>query len=48
MVQAERGWFYAKKEVENIEYKFFVWGFVLEKIDFEFRLGTPALYHVSL
>ena len=29
------GWFYAKKEVENIEQKFFVWGFVFEKIDLE-------------
>ena len=30
MVQAERMLFDAKKEVENIEYKFFVWGFVFE------------------
>ena len=32
-----------KKGVENIEYTFFVWGFVFEKIDFEFSLGTRAL-----
>ena len=35
MVQAERGWLYMKKEVENIEQKFFVWGLVFEKIDLE-------------
>ena len=48
VVQAERGWFYAKKEVENIEQKFFVLGFVFEKIDFEFSFGTRILYYVSL
>ena len=42
------GWLVTGKKKKSKIYKFFIWGFVFEKIDFEFSLGTRALYHVSL